>query len=70
MRDRSKVQTLQAQRCVLRKFNVMEDQNVHDQIQVTKVFNAHGQIASYALRSFFDEIQIQTNPGYIRAAHA
>ena len=48
----------------------MEDQNVRDQIQVTEVLNAHGQIAFYALRSFFDEMQIQTYPGYIRAVHA
>ena len=48
----------------------MEDQNVRDQTQVTAVLNAHGQIAFYVLRSFFDEIQIQTNPGYTRAAHA
>ena len=48
---------------------MMEDQNVRDQIQVTEGLNAHGQIAFYALRSFFDEIKIQTNPGYIRAAH-
>ena len=48
----------------------MEDQNVRDQIQVTEVLNAHGQIAFYALRSFFDQMQIQTNSGYVRAAHA
>ena len=48
---------------------MMEDQNVRDQIQVTEGLNAHGQIAFYTLRSFFDEINIKTNPGYIRAVH-
>ena len=53
----------------MRKLNVMEDQNVRDQTQVTAVLNAHGQIAFYVLRSFFDEIQ-NTNESWLHTCRA
>ena len=71
--QQSKVKTFLLQRCALRKFHVIDGQNMRFTIRLRVIEspNASDQIAFCAFHSFHSFlVEVQMNAGYIHVTHA